>query len=1093
MRGVIAWFATNHVAANLLMAVMVIGGLVSLPAIQQKTFPDIEVDVIRVTVPYLGAAPEEVESGVCLRIEEELQGIQGIDTLTAIAAEGACTVGAELITGYDVDRALSEIKNAIDAITTFPEETEKPVVSHFELRRVALQLALSGDADERALKTIGQRVRDEIAALPGITQVDLVGERRDEISIEVSEESLRRHRLTFDQVVQAVRRSSLDLPGGSIRTRDGEVLLRTQGQAYTGREFEHVVVVTRPDGTRLMLSEVATIRDGFEEDDRYAHFDGEPAVLIVVYRIGDQRVLDLVETVKAYVGQAQAELPPGLSLTVWRDASESLRNRLDILINNGLTGFVLVFVLLSLFLRLRLAVWVALGVPIAFFGALALFPTLAISVNLATLFGFILVLGLLVDDAIVVGENVHTHQERHEDPLRASITGTQEVSVPVVFGVLTTMVAFLPLLLAPGTMGQIFGRIGLVVILCLTVSLVESQLVLPAHLGHMRIRDEGPPPDAGLRGWWKRVQEALAGSLTRLAHGPYRRALGRALEWRYAALAAGLVLLMWTSAMIGAGLIRFSFMPPVQSDYVSASLTMPLGTHVDHTVEAVEQLEAAALRVKSRLNAEYADLGEPLVRHVMTAVGEQPASTDPGPSGGGSSSSHVGEVSIELVGGQDRPIDAKAVVDLWREETPELPDADSLVFASALFHSGDPIALRLRSPDVEDLERAAEELKAKLAEYPGVFDVKDSFQEGKRELKLAILPAAQALGLTLDDLARQVRQAFYGAEAQRIQRDRDDVRVMVRFPESQRRTLGDLERMRIRTPSGAEVPFYTVARVESGRGFATIRRTDRARVITVSADVDRARANSNQIMADLRRSFLPDLLAGHPGLEFSLHGEQREQRRMSTGMLPLAAISMLLIYTLLAVPLRSYGQPLIIMSVIPFGLVGAIGGHLLMGRQLSMMSVMGVVALSGVVVNASLVLVHHVNARRADGADIVSAVALAGVARFRPIVLTSLTTFAGLTPLLLERSMSAQFLIPMAISLAFGVVFSTLITLVLVPCGYLVLDDLRRAASGVLARLGLAPAGAPGDAGAGPGGAVAALRLEADDGASPNAGRRTFG
>ena len=1092
MKAIVAWFARNGVAANLLAFVMVFAGLAALPQIQQKTFPDIEVEVVRVTVPYLGAAPEEVERGVCIRIEEEIHGVQGIDTLSSTAAEGACTVAAELITGYDVDRALAEIKNAVDSITTFPTETEKPIISHVEVRRLALQIAVSGEVDERTLKTIGQRLRDEISALPDVTQVDLVGARSDEVSIEVSEATLRRHQLTFDEVVQAVRRSSLDLPGGVIKTREGEVLLRTQGQAYVGREFEDIVVVTRPDGTRLRLGEVATIRDAFEEDDRFQNFDGEPAVLLVVYRVGDQKVIDLVETVTAYVEQARAELPAGVSVTVWRDGSQSLRDRLDILIRNGIQGFLLVFVLLSCFLRLRLAIWVSLGIPVAFFGALALFPVFGISIDVISLFAFILVLGLLVDDAIVVGENVHTHQETGEDPLESAVAGTQEVSVPVIFGVLTTVAAFLPLLLAPGTLGQIFGAIALVVILCLLVSLAESQLVLPSHLGHMRLHGEsrarGPIGE-----WWRRTQDVMADSLTRLATRGYRPLLGRILEWRYAMLASGVVLLMWTVSTLFTGTLKYSFFPPVQSDYVSATLTMPLGTHVDRTTETIEQIEAAALRVKAKLNEQYADLGEPIVRHVLTAVGEQPATGDPGPGGGAAGGSHIGEVSVELASGQARPISAAEVVRLWRAETPDMPGADSLTFSSSLFRSGDPIALRLQSPDVRDLARAADELKERLTGYAGVFDIKDSFQDGKQEIRLAILPSAEVLGLSLDDLARQVRQAFYGAEAQRIQRDRDDVRVMIRYPESERRSIGDLERMRIRAPSGAEVPFSSVARVERGRGYATIRRIDRERVITVSADIDPTLANSNEVMADLRKDFLPSLVALHPGLTLALDGEQREQSRMQSGMLSTAGLSLFLIFSLLAVPLRSYAQPLIIMSVIPFGLVGAIAGHLLMGKVLSMMSIMGVVALSGVVVNASLVLVHTVNARREAGASIVDAVQEAGESRFRPIVLTSLTTFAGLTPLLLEKSVSAQFLIPMAISLGFGVVFATVITLFLVPCGYLVLDDLQNRLRGLWAT-DATVADEPADADPARRAAAAASRAHLpDEAASPNASGRTFG
>jgi multidrug efflux pump subunit AcrB len=1050
VKGIIAWFARNHVAANLVMFLMIAAGVLALPGIQQKSFPDIEVDVVTVSVPYLGAAPEEVEEGVCIRIEEEIQGINGIEQITSTAAEGACNVGAELIAGYDVDRALSEIKNAVDAIDTFPEETEKPIVNHYIIRRNAIQIALAGDVDERTLKVYGQRIRDEIAALPGVTQVDLANARSYEISIEVSEEALRRHQLSFDQVVAAVRRSSLDMPGGSLKTRRGEILLRTKGQAYTGEEFEDIVVLTRRDGTRLLLGEIATIVDGFEEDPRFARFDGENAVLIQVFRVGDQKVLDLVEEVKGYVAEARARLPEGIRLTVWRDGSRSLRDRLDILIRNGVSGFVLVLVLLSCFLRLRLALWVVVGIPLSFLGALALFPALSLSIDVISLFAFILVLGLLVDDAIVVGENVHSHQQRAEDPLESAIVGTQEVAVPVIFGVLTTVAAFIPLIIAPGAMGQIFAGIGVVVVCCLFFSLVESQLVLPTHLGHVRIAEHAEPPPGSLKARWKRFQTAMSESLTRLGERGYRPLLDRALEWRYATIAIAVALLMWTLAVVATGGIRFSFFPPVEGDYISATLTMPQGTPVEVTSAAVREFEASARRVGAALDEEFRDQDEPVVKHVLASVGEQPSQRrrhagGRRPASGGS---HLGEVTLELQSADGRPISAGDVAQRWREASPAIPGAEELTFTSSLFTAGEPINLRLQSADVDDLQVAAESLKAKLAEYPGVIDIGDSFRAGKEEIKLAILPSAEVLGLTLEDLARQVRQAFYGEEAQRIQREREDIRVMVRYPESQRRTLADLENMRIRTPDGTEVPFYTVARAEMGRGYATIKRSDRQRVINVTADIDRNRANANEVMADLRTDFLPQLLANHPGLHFRLEGAQREQRKVSLGLIRGYGLALILIYSLLAVPLRSYTQPLIIMTVIPFGLVGAIGGHLIMFAKthwtLSMMSVFGVVALSGVVVNSSLVLVHYVNGRRALGASVVEAAREAGAARFRPIVLTSMTTFAGLTPLLLERSVSAQFLIPMAISLAFGVAFATLITLFLVPSLYLVLDDLQR-------------------------------------------------
>ncbi len=1052
MTRMIGWFARNPVAANLLMFLCVAGGLAAIPIIQQKTFPDMTVEIVQISVPYLGAAPEEVEQGVCVRIEEEIHGIEGVEQIHSSAAEGRCGVTAELVEGFSVDRALAEIKSSVDGITTFPAETEKPVINHFSTRRNALQLAVSGNAGERALRVWGERIRDEISALPGVTQVELSGARDYEVSIEVPEEALRRHGLTFDEVVRAVRNSSLDLPGGSIRTEGGEILLRAKGQAYRGQDFDRLVLMTREDGTRLVLGDVAQVVDGFVQDERSARFDGENAVMIRVYRVGDQKVLDLVETVLGYVDGAKQRLPDGLHLTVWQNEANYLVDRLGILLENGRGGFLLVFVLLALFLKLRLAFWVALGVPISILGALWAFPVVGMSIDVLSLFAFILVLGLLVDDAIVVGENIHTHQEQAEEPLSAAIAGAKEVAVPVIFGVLTTVAAFMPMILSPGMMKDFFGAIGIVVILCLFFSLVEAQLILPAHLGHhvSSGKKKGARPGS-IQARWKALQAFLAGSLTRLAKEVYRPALERSIEWRYSTLAAAVATLMLTFGAMASGWLTFSFFPSIEGDYISANVVMPLGTPVEVTRAAVRELEASAGRVKAELDGEVRTLeGGSLIKHQFSLVGELPESRNGPGLAAAMNGTHVGGVTLELAGGDQRPpgFSSKVVRDFWRDATAPIPGAEEIAFNADYISAGDPIFFELRSQDTEQLTAASDQLKARLAEFPGVRDVSDSWRDGKQELKLDILPSAEALGLTLQDLARQVRQAFYGEEAQRVQRGRDDIRVMVRYPERERGSLSDLDELRIRTPSGGEVPFYAVAAANRGRGYATIKRADRQRVVDVTADVDERSANANQIVAELEANFLPGLMASYPGLSFSMEGIQAEQQKSISGLVKNYGFALIVIYVLLAIPLRSYFQPLIIMAVIPFGLIGAIFGHVLRDSlvrdtEFSMMSVFGIVALSGVVVNSSLVLVHYINARRDDGLPILEAVREAGVQRFRPIVLTSVTTFAGLTPLLLERSMGAQFLIPMALSLAFGVIFATVISLFMVPSSYVVLEDLK--------------------------------------------------
>jgi multidrug efflux pump subunit AcrB len=1045
--------ARNAVAANLLAAMIVVGGLFTLPSIPQKEFPDIEVPIITVGVEYRGAAPEEAEEGVCVRIEEAVQGVDGIDQIRSVAAEGACAVTLELLSDVDPARVLDDVKSQVDALTTLPEESEKPVIQRVTLRRAVVDVALAGDTDERSLKELAERVRDEVARLPGITQVEVAGARPYEIAVEVSEASLRRFGLSFEQVAQAVRRSSLDLPGGSIETSGGEVLLRTKGQAYRGAEFEELVVLTRPDGTRVRLRDVARVVDGFEDVDQRTSFDGKPAVVVQVFRIGQQDIIEISDAVKAYVAEAQARMPEGVRIEVWKDASTALRDRIDTMTNNGLSGLVVVIAILALFMRLRLALWVSFGVPVAMLGAFAVLPAMGVDINVISLFAFILVLGILVDDATVVGENAYTRLRRGAPPLEAAIEGTREVSVPVIFGVLTTVAAFLPLLLVEGQMGQIFGVMAQVVIACLLFSLLESQLVLPSHLAHAGGADAGAPRTAVGRAWIG-FQERVAGGFEAFIDGSYRRWVERAVAWRYATVAIGVSLLLLAFGVMASGRLKFSFFPEIQADYVSATVAMPQGTPIEVTERAVAQLAASARALGQELDADLRLESGPVVKHVLEAVGTQPSLNQARqtPAGGGgalSGGSHLGEVTLELLEAKQRGIEAKEVVRRWRELTPPIAEAEEVSFSSSLFSVGDPINVQLAGPDVEQLEEAAARVATALAGLPAVFDVTDSFRAGKQELKLSILPAGESLGVTLADLARQVRQAFYGEEAQRIQRGRDDVRVMVRYPEPERSSLGDLDNLRIRTADGAQVPFRTVARAEVGRGYATIRRTDRQRVINVTANLDETRVAADQILSELAASVLPGIVHDYPGMSWSFEGAQREQRRALGSLLAWFGVALFAIYALLAVPLRSYTQPIVIMSVIPFGIVGAIAGHVLLRAikgpsfGLSFLSITGIVALTGVVVNSSLIMVHHVNGRRAEGLGTHEAVVDAAVARFRPIFLTSMTTFGGLTPLLLETSMQAQFLVPMATSLGFGVLFAAAITLFILPAGYMSFEDLR--------------------------------------------------
>ena len=1098
MKSAIAWFANNHIAANLLLVLIVLSGLVAIPNMPQKSFPDIDVPIINVTVAYLGAAPEEVEQGVCIRIEEELEGIDGIEKISSGAYEGACRVTIELFEDADSSLALDEVKSRIDAIITFPVETEKPVISLLSPVRPVMELSITGPNDEKMLKVLGQQVRDEIAALPGVTQVSLQNTRPYEISIEVSEASLQRNGLSFQQVAQIVRARSLDLPGGSIKTEGGEILLRTQGQVYWGTDFEQLVLLTRADGTRVYLSDVATVIDGFEDTDQSLRFDGKPAALVRVSRVGNQDILDITAAVTAYLKAAPARLPEGVKLTVWNDGSQLLRGRLDTLLNSARQGFLMVLILLALFLRPRLAFWVSVGVPVAFLGALFLISVLGLSIDGISLFGFILVLGILVDDAIVVGENVYSEQKKSGKLLEGAVTGTQQVSVPVIFGVLTTMTAFMPLLLGPGTMGQIFGVVATVVMACLTFSLIESQLVLPAHLGHRSVQSAAGEigmlmiPIVAIvalglsydfrsyvgfviaaytliyalyaAGIWgplaQRLIEAQSRFSERIEHLIYKQfrlVVIRVVAARYLTVAIAFVALMSSIGIVASGRLPFSFFPPLESDQAIAKLTMPLGTPAEVTQEVVLKLERAAQLLERELIAEYPDA--PPVTHILAAVGNQPSSAGgggpPNTQSGSNSGGHLGEVTLQLVASEKRAVKTREVANRWRNLTGAIPDAVELKFNTSLFTVGNAIDIQLAGDNVDDLRTVAEKIRFRLAQYPGVIDITDSFRAGKQEVKLDISPSGEALGLSLADLARQVRQAFYGEEIQRIQRGRDDVRVMVRYTEAERKTLSSLNQMRIRTPEGSEVPFAKVASAELGRGFSSINRSERQRVVNVIADVDRTQITANEVIADFGAGKIQKILRDYPRVTYSLEGEQREQSEAADSLLPMFGIALFIIYALLAIPLRSYAQPLIIMSVIPFAFVGAIWGHQIMKTfdlvaGLAMMSVMGFIAASGVVVNSSLILVHNVNRRIESGMDMRHAVAEAAVSRCRPIVLTSMTTFVGLTPLMFNKSVQAQFLVPMATSLAFGVLFATFVTLLVVPSGYMILEDLKSFAGRLL-------------------------------------------
>ncbi len=1038
MDKIIVWFAHNSVAANLLMAILTVGGLLALPNIYQEEFPNIEINAVHVGIPYLGAAPAEVESAVCIRVEEAIEGTEGIDKIKSTASEGFCSVVIELVEGVDTGKVSNDIKSKVDAIDAFPKETEKPITAEISILATVLQIAISGQADERTLKLIGQQVRDDIAGLPGVSQVELIFARPYEISIEVSEQTLRRHGLTLAEVGRAIERSSLDVPGGSLKTQSGEILLRTKGQVYTGREFEKIVILTRNDGTTVTLGELATVVDGFEDSNMRARFDGRPAVAVKVSRVGKEDVLEVANQVKAYLETANQHFPKGILFTVWKDESQDLVDRMGALTKNARSGLILVLITLTLFLRFRLALWVAAGLPVAVLGTLAVFPVAGISISTLSVMAFILVLGILVDDAIVVGERVYAHEQQGKSQLQAAIDGTRDVSMPVIFGVFTTMAAFIPIMNIPGPMGGFFGVLGKVVLIALFFSILESQLILPSHLAHRKA--EGKKGNNPLLNRWLSLQEKISSSLETAATDYYLPAVKKAIAWRYLTLTVAIAVLALTVALFVSGRVVFQFFPSVDGTRLFATLTMPEGTPIEDTAKATAIIEQAAKELQRELDANLVEGESSKVRHIFASIGALiPKGSINAPT---SAQSNLAEVAIEL----NLPSDysgpsTRVFSNRWRELTGGIPDAIELGFSSQSFGIGKAIDIELYGEDFDELRSAAAELRNALQSFSGVIDITDTFRAGKQEVQLELLPEARTLGLTMADLGEQVRQAFYGYEAQRIQRGKDDIRVMVRYPANERRSLGDLENMRIRTADGIEVPFGSVASTSLARGYTTIKRVDGQRVVRVIGDVERSTTTPEYVLGTLAEKDLKGILERHPTVNYRLAGEAEERSESMESLFSNALLALLIIYALLAIPLQSYMQPLIIMSVIPFGAVGAILGHFILGMDLVFFSLLGIVALSGVVVNSSLVLVDYVNKQRIAGGELSWSLSHAGAVRFRPIILTSMTTFLGLTPMMLDNTSSTIMFAPMAVSLAFGVLLGTAITLLLVPCLYMILED----------------------------------------------------
>lgn len=1034
-KGIIAWFAENHVAANLLMLIIVITGGYSIATITKKAMPDIDLPIIQVRVAYPGASPADVESGIVVQVEKAIDDVTGITRVSSVAAEGSASVNIELDESFDINEVLNDVKVRVDSILTFPVDAEPPIVSRTVVRNDALRLEVYGDMDPISQKELAQQIRDELLELPDVTSVTLAGARPYEISIEVPEDTLLKYGLSLDQVAQRIRQSSLDLPAGSLDTDGGEILVRTQSLAYDYQDFDRIVLLTTTDGTLLTLGDIATIRDGFEDSETYARFDGKPTVSLNVQTTGNQNVLQVTDTVKQYVADKKPTLPQGINIDAWNDSSEILRDRLDLMIENMLMGALLVFVILSMFLEIRLAFWVMMGIPICFLGAFAVMPLVGIDLNMLSLFGFIMVLGIVVDDAIIIGESVHDTMHAQGPGLNSVVQGALKVATPATFGVLTTIVAFIPLLMISGFAAAFTTSIGAVVILCLAFSLLESKLILPAHLAHM-----GPDHKTG---WLVTVQKACNGAFDRFVQNYYIPWNRICIRNRYITLAGFVAMLILTVGIMGGGFVRVVFLPEIQGDTIQANITMVEGSPEQQTRATLRRVEEAAMSLNGKfefLDSETGDISTEVVDHFLVI----------------SNSVAAGSAAITLDKDVASQIDADLLNAHLLAYVGNMPGLKSLTFSSGFSIGGTPISFQLVSEDAAQLTAAAGELEARLRTYNGLINIRNEAVSNKDELRLAIKPQAEVMGMTLTDISNQVRNAFYGSQAQRMQRGDDEVRVMVRYPEDERVSIGDLEDMVIRTSGNDLVPFDTVAEFSLQPGYARINRVEGERSVALSSDIIEAQVEPGEVIKDLETNFFPELFLRYPAVNYRTDGGTAEQQSIVQDMLRGMVLAIFGIYALLAIPLKSYTQPLIIMGVIPFGVIGAVFGHWLVGIPLNFLSMLGIIALSGVVVNDSIVVVDFVNQARKDGTHILDAVLNAGARRFRAIMLTSLTTFFGLVPILLETSMQAQFLIPMATSLAFGIVFATAITLFLIPSLYIMLEDLKGGTADVDTRLAAA-------------------------------------
>jgi multidrug efflux pump subunit AcrB len=1036
MRRVLEAFAGNTVFANIVLMLIFLSGALAVKSMIREIFPEFSLDMISISVPYPGADPEEVEEGISQKIEEALETVDGIKQYTTKSSENVSQTQIEVKENYDVSDVLDRVRSKVDGISTFPVDAEKPIISEIILKESVAVIYLAGQMSERRLKELAEQFKDELKQFPEISQVAVFGTRDYEINIEVSEARLREYNLSFDQVAQAVRQSNLNLAGGTIRTQGEDIRIRTVGRKYTGEALSSIVVLARPDGDIVKLDRIATIKDDFSEDNIQATVNGKRSVFLIVQKTKEEDAIAISRTIRKYVKQKQAQLPEGIVVKILFESTDMLRARINLLVKNGILGLFLVFFTLWLFLDARLSFWGGMGIPISIAGALAILWGIGGTINMISLFALIMVLGIVVDDAIVVGEAIFLHRQNGVPPLKAAVDGVCEVGLPVFSAVVTTIVAFIPLACISGIMGKFIQILPMVVIACLIISLVECLILLPAHLSEL----PDPKPTQKAKNFFvnqiqslRRYPIILLDWLINKVYAPF---IAVALRWRYVSLCTAIAILMMVIGLMNGGLLKFEVFPQLDGFILTATVEFPNGTPYEVTQQAVKEIEKAVIRLEDQVQTTS---GEPLIQDVLALTGQTVGDmVQIGP--------NFGVVQTVFLPSERRGIHSKELMVKWQDAVPEIPGIKSLTFEGMQAGPpGAPIEIWIQGRNLDTILAAVDDLMEKLHQYDGVFQIRSDFSPGKNEMRLQLKPEARTLGLTVNDLARQINAGYYGDEAVRLQRGKDDIRVKVRYTSEERSRLSDLSKVRIRTRSGHEVPLLSVANISFSPGYSTIIRTDGMRRVSVSADVNTKKTNANEIIEALSGKYFDQLKHKHHGIHIALQGEKKKMRE-SFGSLfvgfPLAVIG---IYIIIATMFRSYLQPFIILFTIPFGIIGGIMAHFALKFNLSIMSIFGMVALAGVVVNDAIVLIERVNENWAQGMPFFDALEHAGKRRFRAIFLTSISTIGGLAPLIFETDLQARFLIPMALSIAGGVLFATVLTLVLIPNLLVILNDCRRA------------------------------------------------